>query len=218
MKLLIATKNPGKFAEFKVLLSDLPIKLLSLKDLKINNEVNEDGQTFKENAIKKAGEYCQISHLPTLADDGGLEIDALGGEPGVHSRRWFGHKMTDQELIQAVIEKMKHVPDRKRTASMRTVIALALPGPPNRRVREKVKTFEGKIRVIIARQPSKKVLVGYPFRSFVYLPKQKKFFVDISFEEQSKFSHRGLAVQKLKPYLMKKLKRQRSSVGRATPW
>lgn len=198
-KVLIATKNPGKFAEFKVLLADLPVKLISLGDLKIDHNVKEDGQTFEENAIKKAKEYYRISGLASIADDGGLEIDALGGEPGVHSRRWFGYRMSDQELIEAAMEKMKNVPPKKRTARMRTVVALALPS-------KKIKTFAGEIEVIIAQKPSSKIISGYPFRSFMYLPKQKKFFVDISFIEQSKFSHRGKAIKKLKPYLEKMIK------------
>ncbi|EKD56753.1 MAG: hypothetical protein ACD_58C00103G0002 [uncultured bacterium] len=196
-KLLVATKNPGKFAEFKILFNDLPVKLVSLQDLNVNHEVEEDGQTFEENAIKKAKEYSALSCLPTIADDGGLEIDALGGQPGVHSRRWFGHRMSDQELIDAVMDKMKDVPLDKRIARMRTVLALAIPN-------QLIKTFDGKIKVIIAVEASKKVIKGYPFRSFMYLPKQKKYFVDVSFEEQSKFSHRGKAVEKLKKYITEK--------------
>lgn len=199
-KILIATKNPGKLAEFKVLLKDVPIKLLSLNDLKIIEEAPEDGRTFRENAAMKAKFYQRLSGFSTIADDGGLEIDALGGEPGVRSRRWFGYKMSDQELIDQVLEKMNDVPLEKRTARMRTAIALVLPG------KKEPKIFEGKIEVIIAPKPAKKIITGYPFRSFMYLPQQKKYFVDIPFSKQSIFSHRGEAVKKLKPYLNKLLK------------
>ena len=194
-KLLIATRNEGKLAEFKILLKDLPIELVSLKDLGISHEVMEDGQTFEENAIKKAKEYAKLSGMPTIADDGGLEIDTLGGQPGVHSRRWFGHRMSDRELIDAVMDKMKNVPMVKRTARMRTVIALVIPSNPD------IKLFKGKIEVQIAQKPSSKLIPGYPFRSFMYLPRRKKFFVDISFEEQAKFSHRGQAAKELVKYL-----------------
>jgi len=90
-KLLIATTNPGKFREYKILLQDLPLKMVSLRDLKIRKKPKEDGKTFRENAIKKAKFYSRLAQLPILADDGGLEIDYLKGEPGVKSRRWPGY-------------------------------------------------------------------------------------------------------------------------------
>ena len=86
-KLLIATNNPGKLKEYKKLLKDLPLKIVSLKNLGIKNKVDENAKTFEENAVKKAEFYSQLTGLPTLSDDGGLEIDYLNGEPGVKSRR-----------------------------------------------------------------------------------------------------------------------------------
>jgi len=200
-KILIATKNPGKLKEFKVLLGNLPIELVSLKDLNIDHNVEENGKTFDENAIKKACEYSKLSGIITISEDGGLEIDALNGEPGVHSRRWHGRRMTDKEMIDAVLEKMKDVPPEKRTAHMRGVLALAEPG-------KEIKTFEGKIDVVIAFKPSPKIIEGYPYRSIMYLPKKNKYFVDIPFSEQSNFSHRGMAIKKMKPYLEKIIGKQ----------
>ena len=115
-KLLIATTNPGKLDEIKRFLGDLPVELVALKDVGIIDGVEETGKTFEENAILKAKYYCKKSGLPTLADDGGFEIDALGGEPGVKSHRWI-HKDredTDEELIEYTLKKMRGLPRAKR--------------------------------------------------------------------------------------------------------
>ena len=127
MKLLIATHNPAKALEYKHYLSDLGLELLSLSDLNITEEASEDGLTFEENAIKKAKFYHQLTGLAVIADDGGLMIDALNGAPGVKSRRWLGYKMTDEEMIQSVVEKMKDVPEDKRTCHLVGIIALVMP-------------------------------------------------------------------------------------------
>ena len=127
-KLLVATSNPAKFKEIKYFLSDLPLKIVSLKDLKVKERVEEDKDTFEENAIKKALFYAKKSNLPTIADDGGLEIDVLGGEPGVKSRRWIGGKeASDEKLIDYTLRKLKGVPSEKRGAQLRAVLALAFP-------------------------------------------------------------------------------------------
>ena len=110
-KLLIATHNPAKFSEIKYFLKDLPFKIVSLKDLKIKEDVKENGKTFKENAVKKAKHYGQKSGLLTIADDGGLEIDYLNGAPGIHSRRWInGKRAGDKELIKHTLKLLKGVP------------------------------------------------------------------------------------------------------------
>src|SRR5882762_3706118 len=98
-KLLIATTNKGKLQEIGEFLKDLSVQLVSLKDVGITQDVEEDGQSYEENAQKKALFYSKVSKLPAVADDGGLEINALGGAPGLKSRRWLGHEGTDEELI-----------------------------------------------------------------------------------------------------------------------
>ena len=196
-KLLIATNNPGKLKEYKELLKDLPLKLISLKDLGIKNKVNESGKTFEENAIKKAKFYSRLTNLPTLADDGGLEIDYLKGEPGVKSHRWSGHQATDQELIDFTLKRLKGVPWRKRGAQFRVVLALAIPG-------KKVLTFEGKKRGIILTKPRGKLIPGYPYRSIFYLPKQGKSFNEISFKEEIKIGHRRKPIKKIIKFLRSK--------------
>ena len=131
-KLLIATTNPGKLTEIKRFLVDLPIELVGLKDIGITDVVEETGSTFEENAILKATYYCKKSGLPTLADDGGFEIDALGGEPGVKSHRWIhgDREDTDEELITYTLVKLKGLSRAMRGAQLRLVLALIFPEQP----------------------------------------------------------------------------------------
>lgn len=200
-KLLIATRNPGKFKEIKSLLSDLPLEILSLDDLKIEEDPIEDGRTFEENAIKKAKFYSKKSGLPTLADDGGLEIDSLGGEPGVTSSRWIGgKKSSDKKLISYTLEKLKGVSDEGRGAQLRAILALVLPDG-------KVFVSEGRIRGIIAKKVSKYYFPGYPFRSLLFIPSVGKFYnqKELTKEENEKINHRRKAVRRLKKIIKEKL-------------
>lgn len=196
MKLLIASHNHAKIEEYKHYLSGLPLELLSLSDLNITQEAPEESESFEENAVNKAKFYHKLTGLSTIADDGGLMIDALNGPPGVKSRRWFGYKMTDEEMIQSVIEKMKNVPQDKRTCSLVVVIALLTPDG-------RVYTQSAKIKGLVAQKPTDKRLAGYPYRSFFYLPKFKKFYIELTEKEHEKINHRKLALLKLKPYLLR---------------
>jgi len=193
-KLLIATNNPGKLREYKELLKDLPLKIVSLKNLGIKNKVDENAKTFEENAVKKVKFYSQLTGLPTLADDGGLEIDYLNGEPGVKSRRWPGYEAADQELIDLCLEKLRGVCWGKRKAQLRVVVALAMPG-------EEVLMSEGKLRGIILTKPRGKLISGYPFRLIFYLPGYRKSFGELSPEEEIKIGQRKKAIKKLIPFL-----------------
>jgi len=201
-KLLIATTNPGKLKEIKSTLIDLPLKLLTLKDLEIIDEVVEDGQTFEENAIKKAWFYSQKSGLLTIADDGGLEINALNDEPGVKSKRWANGKEnpTDEELIEYTLGRLKGISKAKRGAQLRTVVALAFPSG-------EIFTSEGKIRGMIAEKPAEKWTRGYPYRALLYLPQIRKFYneKELNKEEQEKYAHRVQALKKLKKIIKEKL-------------
>lgn len=196
MKLLIATSNPGKFQELRSFLSDLPLDIVSLKDLNITEEIEETGKTYKENAEKKALFYAKISNLPTIADDGGIEIAALNGEPGIKTRRWFGHEATDEELIAHMIKLAKELPENNRKAYFKTVVSFALPTG-------EVWSENGEVEGEIAREPFKKYLKGYPFRSFFYLPQIKKYYHEneLSPQEEKLYNHRYKAIQKLKPVI-----------------
>src|SRR3989338_763320 len=120
-KLLVATQNPGKILEYKELLKNLPIEVITLQDLGITEEAPEDAPTFEENAKLKATFYSKFVDFPTIAEDSGLEIDHLNGEPGVKSRRWPGHRATDDELVKMIEEKMQGVPKEQRGAQFRVV-------------------------------------------------------------------------------------------------
>ena len=201
-KLLIATSNPGKFAELSKFLIDLPLKFVSLKDNGITQVVEETGKTFEENALIKAKYYCQISGLPTLADDGGAEIDVLNGEPGVKTRLWiFGDRdSTDQELIDYTLKRLKGVPKEKRGMQLSLVLALKFPGGT-------VYTAQDKIRGEVAQKPQGHAYEGFPFRRLMIIPEIGKFYnYDLLTDEENfKFNHRRRAVESLKPILVKTL-------------
>lgn len=199
-KLLIATKNPGKIAEIKSFLKDLPFEIISLKDAGINNDVEETGKTYKANSRKKALFYAKLSGFPTISDDGGLEIKALNGAPGVKSRRWLGHEATDKELIKHMIKIAKELPDNNRTAYFKTVVTFAIPNG-------KYFQAEGKVRGEIAKKPLLKLLKGYPYRSFFFLPEINKFYHESQLlkKEERVYNHRYKALTKLKPIIIKVL-------------
>jgi XTP/dITP diphosphohydrolase len=197
-KLLIATKNQGKIGEFKEFLKDLPFEIVSLKDLNITEDVEEDGKTYKENSQKKAMFFAKLSNLPTIADDGGIEIVALNNEPGVRTRRWLGHHMSDEEIINHMIKISKELPDNNRKAFFKTIVTLALPSG-------KVWSVSGEVEGIISKTHKLSFMEGYPFRSFFYIPKINKFYYEreLSNAEQKLYNHRYKAVQKLLPLIKK---------------
>lgn len=196
MKLLIASHNPAKVLEYRRYLSDLPIELTSLSDLGITEEAPEEAETFEENAIKKAKFYQDLTNLPVITDDGGLTIDYLNGAPGVKSRRWLGYRMTDEEMIKSIIDKMKDAPEEKRNCQLVAIVALAMPD-------DQIHIQSAQIDGVVARVPTDKRLDGFPYRSFFYLPQFKKFYIDLTEEEHEQVNHRKFAVSKLRPYLLK---------------
>lgn len=200
MKLLIATTNPGKLTEIKRFLSDVPLELVSLKDVGITDAVEETGTSFEENAKLKASHYAKESGLFTLADDGGFEIDALGGEPGIHSHRWV-HKdreSSDAELVTYTFERMKDIPLTKRQAQLRLVLAIASPQG------EILATSEDKVRGMVPLKPSEEIVEGFPYRSILFLPQINKFYNQdvMTPEETERFNHRKHALDYLKPFLL----------------
>ncbi len=199
-KLLLATHNKGKIHELGVFLSDLPIDIISLSDVGITDEVEEDGETYEENSQKKALIYAKMAGLPALADDGGLEIDALGGAPGVKSRRWLGHDGTDEEIIEHMKKVAAELPDDNRVASFKTVVSFALPTG-------EVWSSYAEIKGVITKEPYVKLFHGYPYRSFFYLPELKKFYHESELppEEMKKINHRHKAVESIKPTIRKTL-------------
>lgn len=198
-KLLIATTNPGKFKELRHWLSDIPVTILSLSDFSELLPVPETGKTLEENAKIKAKGYYARTKIPTLADDAGLEIDALGGEPGVKTRRWIDGERdaTDKELVEYALKRLEGVPDEKRTARLRTVIAFY----DGTKIYTATAATEGRI----VSEAAKEIEPGYPFRSLLFLPQFGKLYKDLTPEEHAKANHRFEALTKLKPIIRKRL-------------
>lgn len=201
-KLLVATKNPAKMAEFKMFLKDLPLEVVGLADLGINDQFEETGSTFEENAKAKATFFSQKTGLPTLADDGGIEIEYLGGEPGIKSRRWLDGETDakDEDLINYTLKRMEGASLSKRGACFRAVLALAIPG-------DGTYLSEGVIKGIIAEKPLVKRKEGYPYRSLFYLPQLKKYYFEdeMTEYETQKYNHRAKALKKLKRIIKEKM-------------
>ncbi len=192
-KLLVATHNEAKLKELKQFLKPLlpQAELVTLSDLQIIDEPQETGATFRDNAKLKAEYYSKLSKLPTLSDDGGLIINSLNGEPGVHSNRWMGHQGTGQELIKYCLNRMNGIPKHKRSARFETCLYYFDP-IKNRHAYE-----TGVIEGSISEKASAKVQVGYPYRSVFIVSKFNKFYTDLSIDEHSQINHRLQAIKRL---------------------
>ena len=188
--LLIATSNAGKLREYRRILDELPLRVASPADVGLSIEVEETGETFEENARLKAEAYSRASGLPALADDSGLEVDALDGFPGVRSSRWI--EGSDDDRVRALLDRMRDVPDERRTARFRAVACLARP-------RGLVRTAAGTVEGRIARQPRGEGGFGY---DPVFLVEDGGYEGEVTVaelepEEKDGLSHRGRAVRAL---------------------
>jgi len=195
MQLLIATKNSAKISDYQQILEKFGIETVTLKDLNILGDVEETGKTLEENAILKVSYFSKLAKMPTIADDTGFEIDALGGEPGVHARRWPGYEATDEELIQMATSRLQGVPKEKRTAKMTNIIALATASGAI------VSTSAGHIEGFIPEKISEKRIPHFPYRSILFIPKFNKFFVDLTEKEFNGLNFRYRAVEKIIPQI-----------------
>ncbi len=187
-KLLIGTSNPAKIESYKKLLKEFKFEIVSAKDLGIKPP-EENGKTFEEEAINKAKYYFQKSGIPSLVDDGGMEIEALNGEPGVKSHRWLGHEMSDEEIISEVMKRMKGVPKDQRACKFSIFLAIASPFG--------IFTSHGEVAGVIAEKPSENGIPHYPYRSVTYLPNYGKYWCEIDEEESKILDHRTHALEKL---------------------
>ena len=199
--ILVATTNPGKLTELSEML-DIEADFKSLADFPGIEEVPEDGNTFEQNAQKKALGYAKATGLWTIADDSGLVIDALGGEPGIHSARFSGEKsevrtLIDHKNIAKVLELMKDVPVEKRAA--RFICSLCLASPKKVMIQT-----EGEVEGIIAEE--KIGTSGFGYDPIFFVPKLGKTIAQITPKEKNKISHRGNAINKLKGMLTELLK------------
>jgi XTP/dITP diphosphohydrolase len=194
-KLLLATNNEGKVREYKSMLQDLPFELVSLAEAGIKTEVDEVGESLEENARLKATVLARESRLLTLADDSGLEVDALGGEPGRLSARYAGEGASDRDRVNYLLSRLRGVPSEKRSARFRCVIAIATPGG-------KVELCSGECRGLITTTPRGEH--GFGYDPIFFLPGLGKTMAELPLEEKNRVSHRGQAAREAIKLLRRK--------------
>jgi len=197
MKLVLATNNMDKVREMKNLLEDLDIEIKTSKDFTDFPEIEETGETLEENAVLKAEGIHEVTGLPSLADDSGLEVDFLGGAPGVYSSRYAGPGCTYDDNNRKLLTEMKGVPWENRTARFRCVIAICF---------EKGDTVvvEGKADGYITEEKSAST-AGFGYDPVFFYPPHMKAFSELSLEEKNAISHRGLALKAAKTILEKRI-------------
>jgi len=191
-QLLLATRNRHKKRELQELLADMEVEILTLEDVDPIPEVVEDGETFEANAVKKARATAMAAGILSLADDSGLEVDALQGKPGVYSARFAGEHATDEENNAKLLKLMESVPDEKRTARFVSVIAICDP-------QGHVETVRGECKGTIAGIPAGNGGFGY---DPLFIPQgYEQTYAQLSAEEKNRISHRGVALAKAVPVL-----------------
>jgi XTP/dITP diphosphohydrolase len=193
-KLLLATNNKGKVREYKSLLREIPFEIVTPSELGITTEIEETGDSFEENARLKATALARESGLLSLADDSGLEVDALGGEPGARSHRYAGEDATDDDRISYLLVKLSNVPEGKRSARFRCVIAIAAPDGA-------VELCSGECPGFITTEP--RGYNGFGYDPVFYLPELGKTMAELTPEEKNKISHRARAAEKAREVLLK---------------
>ncbi len=192
-RLLLATNNRGKLREYRRLLAGIPFDIVTPADCDITAEVAETGATFEENAILKATTMAAASSLLSLADDSGLEVDALGGAPGPLSHRFAGKNATDADRIAFLLNKLKDAPDKVRTAQFRCVIAIAEPTG-------RVEICSGVCRGVIINKPVG--ANGFGYDPVFFLPELGKTMAQLTIRQKNLISHRARAAEKAKKLLM----------------
>lgn len=201
-KLLIATHNPAKKQELRHGLMPLTtsgIDLVFLDDLHITLDPEETGKTFFDNAKLKAEYFAALTQMPVIADDGGIEIDALGGEPGVHSKRWLGRDANDDELVAYTLQRLHTIPMEKRTAHFR--IVLYYHNPLSGENASSDASLNGRIALKVGPDAKK----GFPYRSLFIVDKYGVYYDELDEAQHKEVNHRLLAVQKLIPLIKKDL-------------
>lgn len=207
---VLATSNVGKVGELRALLDGLPVHLVGLEDILGERLViAEDGDTFEDNAVHKAREACRVTRMVAIADDSGLEVEALAGRPGVRSARFAHERATDAENNAALLRELEDIDEDARTACFRCVLALASPWS------EHVRVAEGRLDGSIARTPRGSGGFGYD-PLFVVEGQSGKAMAELSEDEKNAISHRSRAVQALRPLLLELIDAQLDDVERIT--
>lgn len=192
-KLLVATHNQGKVREFAEMLADMQIEFLSLDDAGITMDVEETGATFRENALLKANAYAKETGLLTLADDSGLEVDALDGAPGIYTARYGGADLTHKERYSYLLKNLTAVSPENRSARFRCVIVLVAPNGTL------LGESEGICEGMIAQEPAGDG--GFGYDPVFYLPERQKTMAQLPSSTKHQISHRGQAVKQIEPLL-----------------
>ncbi len=185
-RLLIATNNAHKIMEFRRLLAEIPYELVTPTEVGLALEVEEDGETFEENARKKARAFSEASGLPALADDSGIEVDALGGRPGVQSARYGGTGISDADRVELLLREMEGIPDEQRACRYRVVLVLATAGGGEHVTSG---TCEGRV----AHEPAG--ANGFGYDPVFYVPAYGRTIAQMDAAEKDAISHRGHAAR-----------------------
>lgn len=193
-RMIFATGNENKMVEIREILGELPLEILSMKQAGITADIVEDGNTFEENALIKAREVCKLAGEMVMADDSGLEIDYLNGEPGIYSARYMGEDTSYRIKNQNLIDRLQGVPDEQRTARFVCAIAAAFPDGREMVVRG---TIEGRIGY------EERGENGFGYDPIFYLPESGMSTAELSPKDKNSISHRGNALRKMKELLEK---------------
>ncbi len=199
MELLLATRNKGKIREIKQMLEGLRLKVLLLEDFPGLPKLDEEGTTYRENALSKAKTVCELTGKLTLADDSGLEVKALGGKPGVYSAHFAGEGASDEENNCRLLGLLGKLPLSLRGARFRCVMALI--GPPGR-----IEVTEGECSGLIGFEPRGKF--GFGYDSLFIISEYKRTFAQLSPFLKNKLSHRSQALRKVRKILEKIIERE----------
>jgi XTP/dITP diphosphohydrolase len=191
IELLVATTNPGKFAEVQAFLENLPLRIISLRSLTDPPPVVEDGATFEANALKKARALAQFSGLMTLADDSGIEVDALGGAPGIYSARYCGVEGDDDRNNEKLLRELQNVAEEQRSARYVCVLALCIPDAGGVKEWLMRETCAGRIGFSLIGSH------GFGYDPLFFFPPLGKTFGEIDRQTKATVSHRGKVLKKL---------------------
>ena len=192
MKLIIATHNSDKEKELRSVLDDCPVEVMSLEQFSEIGDIKETGSTLYENAKLKADTVNRITNLPCLGDDTGLEVDALGGAPGVYSARYAGDNVSYKDNVIKLLSELRSTPSEKRTARFRTIIFYT--------DGERELYTQGEIQGIITKSP--RGSNGFGYDPVFYIPELKKTMAELTSAEKNKLSHRGQAMGKFRKLLL----------------
>ena len=195
MKIVLATHIKDKCLEMMDVLSNLNIELLTLHEFPEIGEIIEDGATLEDNALIKARTVHKLTKLPALADDTGLEVDALGGDPGIFSARYYGENASYSDNVNKLLKEMKNIPNDKRMAKFRTVMAFV-------GVKMELIT-EDYVKGIITNVT--KGIDGFGYDPVFYVPEMNKTYAEMSMKEKNQISHRGKALMKMQTLLQERL-------------